>query len=61
MRIPEHIATVDAAYNSAPDAITPAILTEMAAVQLDDHALYATWCEDCHIDLTDTVVDPLHD
>ena len=60
MSIEEQVEHVQAAYNAAPHLITPSQLSQLAQTQLDDHDLYRTWGEFCHVDITmDTVVDSM--
>ena len=60
MSIEDQVAHVDAAYKSAPDAITPSVLEQLRSTPMDDDALYRRWCEECHIDLSvDTALESL--
>ena len=48
----DHAKLVDSAYAYSPNAITPALLTEMRSFKIDDDDSLLAWGEECHVDLT---------
>ena len=53
----DHAKMVDAAYRYSPNAITPFLLKQVAALKIDDNDVLLDWCTECHIDLTDVTLD----
>lgn len=51
MKADIQIDFIDRAYSAAPQALSPAVLKKMAAIQLDDDDLYLKWCKFCTVDI----------
>ena len=49
----DHATLDDDAYLHSPDAITPAVLSKMVAIQPDDNEIMLEWCEECHVNLSE--------
>ena len=47
----EKIGHVDAAYAASPTVLTTQMLKQLSLTQIDDDALYRTWCSELHVDV----------
>ena len=51
----DHAALLDRAYDYSPVVYTPALLTRMAAIQIDDNDVLVAWSDHCSVDLSQDV------
>ena len=49
----DHTALLDKAYTCSPNSITPAVLSALSKLTLNDNAHVLEWCTECNVDLNE--------